>query len=320
MQKVAGSRVVFIVGFERCATTSLAAYLVDNGYCSLLVPGIKEPSLFSSEPSLAAAWIERATRNAPGTWHLDASANYIHDRDALLAIRETVQNCRIIVSMRNQLDRTVSAFKLYRGRHALPATIENIHDPIDNTRYGDTQARAALLADPLCPAYLKRPPVGRYAYTSVMAAERGVPDGDPRIDECDASLALLEKQNLAQRVIHELRHFERTGRFPAASILVNSYFYEPTKCLFEIFETRMILPITIEAAITARICAPVKRLLGSTHEEQIPLGHVYAGDKFGANVTEREIDLSREALNASFKRDSAHLTRLIELAAAQAHE
>jgi hypothetical protein len=40
---VRGSRCVFIVGFERCMTTSLAAYLVDNGYCSLLVDGDKEP-------------------------------------------------------------------------------------------------------------------------------------------------------------------------------------------------------------------------------------------------------------------------------------
>jgi hypothetical protein len=84
--KVVGSRVVFIVGFERCMTTSLATYLVESGYCSLLVQGIKEPSLFSRDPALARALVERETKARPGTWLLDGSVNYVNSPAALQTI------------------------------------------------------------------------------------------------------------------------------------------------------------------------------------------------------------------------------------------
>ena len=64
----------FVAGFERCMTTALASYLTRGGYCELLVEGVKEPWLFSSDLAAARRVVaDRAGTVGPKRIFLDAS-------------------------------------------------------------------------------------------------------------------------------------------------------------------------------------------------------------------------------------------------------
>ena len=108
---------VFIVGMERSFTTSLAQWLVDAGLCDGFVEGIKEPALFSSDPSRALERWERE-RGRHDRWLLDASVAYVWSDAALDAIA-TLPDYRVVVCLRDQFERMVSAYRWYRALYGL---------------------------------------------------------------------------------------------------------------------------------------------------------------------------------------------------------
>ena len=97
-------------------TTSLAIY-VRSGYdCDLLVLGIKEPWIFSSDPAEADRILRHRRASSPGNrMFLDASTSYAPSPAALNAIVTDGLDYRVIVCLRNQFERTVSAYKYYRA-------------------------------------------------------------------------------------------------------------------------------------------------------------------------------------------------------------
>lgn len=218
---VPGSRALFIVGFERCATTSLAQYLVDSGI-PLLVPGVKEPYLFLFDE--ARAVIERTRGMA-----LDASVVYIQRPDALRRIVDTVEDYRIVVCLRDPIARTVSAFNFYRAALTDP-------DRVIAMTYGDERTRARLAKDRAMPDHLRRLEFGRHAYTSILVDVAGVTEA-----EADAAIETFAGQTFGERLLYELREHQRSGRYPLMSVLLNSHYPFYLRQMFKIVDPRRVM-------------------------------------------------------------------------------
>lgn len=169
MATVPGSRGLFIVGFERCMTTSLASYLTSAGFAEHLVPGVKEPGIFSADRARAKEIVARRSRQAPGTWLLDASVEYVLSAEALDAIVDTFEDHRILVCLRDQLERTVSAFALYARLCASAVAEDAIVTPPANLRFGSLELRRAARSDFYAPSLLLDPILGRYVFTAIVA-------------------------------------------------------------------------------------------------------------------------------------------------------
>jgi len=310
---IAGSHVVFIVGFERCMTSSLAKHLVDADYSSLLVTGIKEPKVFSSDPKLAAAILKRQLSQGSKRWLLDASVNYISNRGALIAIKDTVEDYRIIICLRNQFQRTISAYRLYLG--AFIARTENVslHDWPFSLEFGDASTRLAAANDPLALPKLRYRPKGQYIHTAIAAFSEGVDHGDlETLERYDRAAAEFATQSFPTRVVRELQFFRRTGSFPLISVLHNSYFARPIENLLKMFDARRILPVTLEDN-DVRHCldATLARFFQSSTRSIKPLPHVLPSDQFGIVVSAREKAFAKEALHLSFREDSRKTAALL---------
>ena len=234
---VPGSRCLFIVGFERCMTTSLATYLVDNLQCSLLVEGVKEPNAFLdlSAPTLV--------KQAVG-WPLDASVVYIVKPEALRAIRATVEDYRIIVCMRDQVERTVSAFAYYKSSITHP-------DDSLNLVFGNAEVRGRLAQDSNAPLHLRQGPIGRYAYTAILTTLAGVSES-----EANNLIEEFAMQSFAQRVYWESKFFKKQSRFPPLSILLHSQYAYFLRQMLEILDPERIMLVTPNADL------PIGRIIG----------------------------------------------------------
>jgi hypothetical protein len=206
------ARFAFIIGFERCMTSALAAYLVENGYCDLLVGGIKEPSVFYGHVPLARKLVAARRANDAGRPWLDASVSYIINPAALREIKASCPEAKIIVCLRDPFQRMLSAFRYYKALHALtigdtqallrsgtlpdgtpiPAELLNMQLPASSWvtmlwlkhfqafhalldwRTEQRVDEAVLAMGELAPRYLLDPPMGKHLFTAVVAAVEGM--------------------------------------------------------------------------------------------------------------------------------------------------
>ncbi len=220
------TRFVFIIGFERCMTSALAAYLVENGYCDLLVGGIKEPSVFYGHVPLARKLLAARRSNGAGRPYLDASVSYIINPAALREIAASCPEAKIIICLRDPFQRILSAFRYYKALHALtigdaqallhsgalpdgtpiPPELLNMRLPASSwvmmLWLKHFQAFHALLdwrterrvdeevlaMGDLAPRFLLDPPVGKHLFTAVVAAVEGLTPGTAASDARVASL------------------------------------------------------------------------------------------------------------------------------------
>jgi hypothetical protein len=306
---VPGSKCVFIVGFERCMTTSLATYLVDNGYCSLLVPGVKEPSIFASEPELARRIVERESASRPEKWLLDGSVDYIINPDALRAIAATVEDHRIIVCMRNQFARTLSAFAYYQEMHTRPANPATLFLYPNSWKFGDEALRSWLASHDLAPAFMRCTPPGRYCFTAVSGSVRGLAEGDPRVDDLDAAVETFSRRSLPDRIVDELRYQRRHGQMPPISVLLYSYFNYGLRQVLSIIDRARVTLVTPESTqVRQTLRAHMDSLLGVTggdgeFQRTNPSSHV---------ISAHDKALAEDLLAPSLRSDTAKVTDLVQ--------
>ncbi len=197
-------------------TSALAAYLVENGYCDLLVGGIKEPSVFYGDVPLARTLVAERRATGAGRCYLDASVSYIINPAALREIASACPDAKIIVCLRNPFQRTLSAYRFYKALHTLaiddaealfrrgtlpdgtpfPAELMNMRLPASSwvttlwlkyfQAFGTlpdwrTERRVdeeVIALGGLAPRYLINPPQGRYLFTSIVAAVEGLVPGN----------------------------------------------------------------------------------------------------------------------------------------------
>ncbi len=282
-------------------TTSLASYLLANHGCDLLVRGIKEPWMFSNDRDEAARLLAHRVAACPqARMFLDASTSYGSSAEALQAIASAGIDYRIVVCLRNQFDRTVSAYKYYRALLTL-----RIDEGIDalQSESGEPPLLAALGRAPRLansflrtgaqcyfrafgklptemggpdlglwmaeanegvPAHFVAPPVGKYFGTANMVAVSGADRVQPAaVDEADRECALIAAQSLPERIMHELRVLKQRGAFPCVSILSNSFFGPVIAQLLQIVDPARVLLVSMETAAGATELAPnMARFLG----------------------------------------------------------
>ncbi len=283
------ARFVFIVGFERCMTTSLASYVRSIFGCDLLVRGVKEPWIFSSDPEEAVRLLRMRAASNPGTaMFLDASTSYLLSPASLRAIAAAGVDYRMIVCMRNQFERAVSAFQYYRllmtialdtlaTSHDVPEVLAALgREPRLQDSFLRTVAHSyyqafgvvpteffgedlglwmAQAGADVPPCYVE-PTTGRYSGTCILAAVMGRTRTTPAlVAAADRECELLASQSLPARVMYELRQLRSSGSLPCLNVLANSHFAPALENLLEAVDSRRVLPLTMDAASDSPVLA-----------------------------------------------------------------
>jgi hypothetical protein len=109
---------VFIVGFPKCGTTSLAYWLSDHP--DIYLPPEKELHYFSKEMNIfnltEEDYLEKY-KNRKERILLDASTSYIYSDTAIQNIEKKIGNAKYIVMLRNPIDLVYSLYEqcVYEG-------------------------------------------------------------------------------------------------------------------------------------------------------------------------------------------------------------
>jgi hypothetical protein len=160
--------------------------------------------------------------------------------------------------MRDQVERTVSAFGYYKS------SIDHPNDSLDLV-FGTPEARLRLAHADSAPLHLRRGPVGRYAYTAILTTVAGLSE-----DEADRAIDEFIGQSFAQRVLYESKVHRSTKKFPPLSILLHSQYHYFLHQLFEIVDPRRVMLVTLGSGVP--VGAIISDWLG---ESQLPVTFPY---------------------------------------------
>ena len=132
---------LFIAGAPRCGTSSLHAWL--DGMPGIRMSRIKEPNYFSRQVISAESPLVKPIRDEAkylqlwsdaGTAHYrgEASPNYLEDPGAPALIKERCPDARIIVSLRDPVERYHSTYLMLRNnRQSMGSVMDEIRKAID---------------------------------------------------------------------------------------------------------------------------------------------------------------------------------------------
>lgn len=133
-----------ILGAQRCGTTSLARHLA--AHPEVFVASQKEVHFFDRHFSRGLEWYGQ--QFAPGSDAKvvgEATPEYMYDQDAFARVADTVPEAKLIVSLRNPVDRAYSDYCFVHGRgyeslsfkDAIAAEDTRIAsgDPLERMRY-----------------------------------------------------------------------------------------------------------------------------------------------------------------------------------------
>lgn len=226
---------IFIVGMEKCGTTALANWLVHQQLAQYLVPGVKEPHLFSRPDS-------RPTLPASGElpW-LDASTSYAHNPHAIAQL--PAHHSKIVLCLRNPLQRAWSAYRMKKllaqqgeGAAQLARDFYSITDPKLAERM-DAQS-----------AYLQQ----KQAFLQFFPRKSA-----PFVAQYyDAEIARLRLGSFAERVQYEMAfHFSRGG-YPFLPVLAMSFYYQALRQLLDKYLPEDIIVLSLHT-----LQDPAKRAL-----------------------------------------------------------
>jgi Sulfotransferase family len=110
---------LFIVGVARAGTTSLASYL--DQHPAIFMAPIKEPYFFTryhphwvSVPHDESAYLGLFRQGGGARYRGEATPAYFWDSESAHAIRSTSPDARIVISLREPIDRALSEYLLLR--------------------------------------------------------------------------------------------------------------------------------------------------------------------------------------------------------------
>ncbi len=328
-------------------TTSLATYLRSGYDCDLLVPGIKEPWIFSSDPAEADRIVRHRVASNPRTgMFLDASTSYGPSPAALNAIVTEGLDYRIIVCLRNQFERVVSAYKYYRA--IMTIALDTLDPGPDAPQVLAALGQApglknSFLRSVACsyyrafgivpteffgpdlglwmaqsrdcsPSRFVAAPVGKYSGTSILAAVMGTHGMPPAVVmEADRECALFATQSLPARVMYEMRHLRMQGKLPCLNILGNSFFAPTLENLLATVDPARVLLLSMEtAAGSPALAATLAAFLdcpARTPGVVFPKSNDSA--RQAAVVTRADLKRADLLLRDALVSDSADLNRLV---------
>ena len=149
----------FIVGGSRCGTTSLYAYLKQHP--DIFLPKRKEPHYYSSQSNPLPYWLlplksintkedylQLFEDSKEGMVVGEASSTYLMNFEAPKLIFEDNPNAKIIISLRNPIDRTYTAYLAqYRSGNESNSFGESIRRDFSSITGEELQRQSALNSD-----------------------------------------------------------------------------------------------------------------------------------------------------------------------------
>ena len=140
---------LFIVGAQRAGTTSLWGYL--GQHPQIRTAAVKEPNFFSSRPGPTAADYRRMFGHGREAFRIDASTTYLYDPEAPEAIARVCPDVRILISLRDPVERAYShyLFNVRRGSEtrSFREAVEDLEDPGSSSLPRRAYVRAGLYAE-----------------------------------------------------------------------------------------------------------------------------------------------------------------------------
>jgi hypothetical protein len=218
---------LFIAGIEKCGTTSLAHWFVENGLANYLYPGLKEPGTYS-----AGDRSDLGGLTPPGVL-LDATVSYARNPRAIARMPE--RNTRIILCLRNQFERCQSAYAFNRAiaergddSQQLWLTMPGADITSSDERYPD---KAEILFESLFDFHKQH-----------HASEEVDQIRSYWCEEADN----ICQQTLKERIEYEIGFFLSRYQFPFFSVLAGSSFFGPLKNLLQKYHPQKIFLVTLD--------------------------------------------------------------------------
>jgi hypothetical protein len=163
---------------------------------------------------------------------LDASVTSLEDPNYLQMIDQVTKEYKIIVCLRNQFDRTVSAFNYYKSRNSeklspalqkkllLEIAYKNL--PEENT-YGNLQ--------------------GHYIHSWINCQDQMTRNVNS-LDTFDRYVEELNNLSFQKRVSYEIRYLNKENEFPRLSILSNSFYSWKIRLMLKIVDPARVMIIS----------------------------------------------------------------------------
>ncbi len=213
------NKYIFIAGMQKCGTTALAQWFVEQGFAKYLCHGVKEPYFFA--PYNTAIY-----GSDVGQVYLDASVGYANSMAAIE--RMPHYNCKIIICIRNQLERSWSSFKM-----------ANI------LAKGGEQTKKIAAQYP----YLQRARDVNGIDSVLEIINLFYPRKSSAFVEkyFREEVERLTNSSFLERVNYEIEFFLSRREFPFLSIISDSLYYKPVKNLLQKYQPEDLVVLTLDS-------------------------------------------------------------------------
>ncbi len=276
---------LFIVGMAKSGSTALANWMVMQGLADYAVAGNKEPYSYAE--------VGHRHLPPPGTKPLlDASVGYIRNPGALAKLPE--HRTRIVVCLRNPLERAWSEYKMYRisalQNEAAGKLWQDFHLPGQNVH----AAHEAHFGHSMLKEFFLQ----HYRRKVAHMVEK----------HFDAESRRIATGTFATRIEYEMAFFMSNQEYPFLSCLGSSFCFRGIKILLKKYQPQDVvllsLPMLNEPSHRARF---VERLIG-TAGEYPPVPHQFSSK--GLDCEEDEPDFHGAEWQQLRRLFSHDLTRL----------
>lgn len=281
---------VFIVGMEKCGTTALSEWMVTSGLAEDRLPSEKESYLYANDEP------HPARLRTPGLPLLDASVGYASDPASIR--RMPAYDTRIVLCLRNQFERTWSAYKM---KKLLSIDNEEVWNYRRSSQTGIGTQRTPRERD----AGNAR----QHAINKKYFPRRLHDEIERRGNE---QLEHIRTHDFAARIEYELAYYLSQRSLPLFSILAGSLYYFPVRNLLEKYQ-----PSDVSVISVGRLADPLarRRFVGAVFDRDIDTPDI----PFMFSSAEIEIDESKprfedkafDPLRAFFAYDLAQARGLI---------
>ncbi len=212
------NKYIFIAGMQKCGTTALAQWLVEQGFAKYLCSGVKEPYFYA--PYNSAIYSPDA-----GGVYLDASVGYANSMAAIEKMPH--YNCKIIICVRNQLERSWSSFKM-----------------VNILAKGGEQTKKIAEQYP----YLQRSRDVNGIDSVLEIINFFFPRKSSAFVEkyFREEVERLTNSSFLERVNYEIEFFLSRREFPLLSVISDSFYYKPIKNLLQKYQPEDLVVLTLD--------------------------------------------------------------------------
>lgn len=281
---------IFIAGMEKCGTSALYAWMVANGLAEERVPGVKEPYLYAND---APHPPRTRTSSLP---LLDASVGYAGN--AAVVARMPEYDTRIVLCLRNQLERTWSAYKMKKLIFGARAD-ERIH-------HLSSQGNAETGRRRLDELELDQE---TYSITKSYFPRRSHHHVDRYLQKEREHLC---SHDFAGRIEYELSFFLARRMLPFLSVLDASFLYRPMRNLLERYQPEDLSVVSVNRLADA---ADRRRFVNGVFGKDVETPDVpfsfSSGEVAFAEPKPDFNDKSFDLLRAAFRYDLSQARALI---------